>query len=128
MQGFPKLTDTTFDNTHLEFLSALLYGGKCLGYENISVDDAAPVSLDAENNFSEKRYALLYVEAGGGVANASKVIRFREDGVAPTALEGMPLGDNGLLDVKGDNIADFQMIGIDVGVTHSVKVLYYGKG
>lgn len=128
MHGFPYLSDTTFDNTELEFLSALLYGGKCLGYENIAVDDTAEVSLDAANNFPAKRYALLYVEAGSGVADAVKVIRWREDGVAPTASEGMPLGDNGTLDVKGDNIADFGMIGIDVGITHSVKVLYYGKG
>jgi hypothetical protein len=112
-----------------KWFNALLHGGRCLGYEKLTVDDAPAVALTPS---AGAKYAILFVEADATNANLNRAIHWREDGTNPTtgaAGEGMVLGDNGVLDIKGAaNIADFRMIGREAGKVHTVRVQYYGQG
>lgn len=107
-------------------LHAILHGGRCLGYESLAFDDAAAVQLTVPPN---TRAAIIVVEAQGAVANENRIARFREDGVDPTAALGMPLGNNGSVEIKGsNNLAAFRIIGIDAAVSHIAHIQYYGVG
>jgi hypothetical protein len=126
-QPYPE-SDTgdamSLNTNHL--LHAILYGGKCLSYEQLVFDDAPAVVLP--NIPVNARSAIIVIEnTGGAMADENKIARFREDGTAPTADIGMPLGNNGSVEVKGSqNLAEFQIIGIDAGATHILRVQYYG--
>lgn len=111
-------------STSEDLLSAILHGGKCLGYQNLGFDDTPAVALTVP---AGAQYAIAVLEADATEAGLARVARFRTNGV-PTAAEGMPLGDNGSVEIKGDNLATFQIIGITVGKTHSLKIEYYGAG
>ncbi len=114
-----------FNGSMIDYLDAILYGGKCVGYQEFDVDDNPAVSLTVPVG---AKACVIVVEAGGSPANANRVARFREDGTAPTALIGMPIGDNGSVEVKGTtNMTNFKIIATEV-LTHKVRVQYYGAG
>ncbi len=107
-------------------LSAILYGGKCLSYEKLTVDDAPVVDLTAIIP-AGARSAVITIEAAAAEADEPRVVRFTEDGSDPTDTDGMPLGDNGTVEVKGsDNLANFKIIGITAALTHTLHIQFYG--
>jgi len=117
----------SFDETTLSkdnlLLIGILRGGKCVGHENIDVDDTAAVSLTIPGTAS---FALITIEADGTAATPSKCVRWYMDGNSPTAADGMPLGDLGTLEIKNaSDLANFEIIGIEVGKTHKMRVAYY---
>jgi len=122
--NFPDPSSTSNGNLGA-YLSAILYTGKCLGYEDLAFDDAPEVALAAVP--AGARLAVCVVEADASQAGLARVARYREDGNAPTAAEGMPVGDNGFFELTGDNIAAFKIIGITAGKAHTLKVQYYGQ-
>lgn len=124
----PKMrTDDPTRAQEAAHLNAILYGGKCLGYASVTFDDTAEVALPAIPAGAD--IAIAYLEAGVADVGKARVARYREDGVAPTAAAGMPLGDDGIYEISGrGNIDDFLIIGINAGVTHTLRVQYYGQG
>lgn len=114
-------------STTEDILSAILHGGKCLGYEALAFDDAPAVALTVPPG---AQYAIAVLEADATEAGLPRVARFRTNASAdPTAVIGMPLGDNGSVEIKGaDNLVTFKIIGITAGKSHSLKIEYYGAG
>jgi hypothetical protein len=128
MMQFPN--PAANNSTTEDFLSALLYGGKCLGYKSLSFDETVAVLLSAVAGGipAGALYAIIAIEADATEAGNARVARFRTDNTAPTAAEGMPVGDNGTFEVKGENLATLSIIGITAAKTHSLKVEFYGQG
>lgn len=130
----PQLaTDDPVQSGEMKLLHALVHGGKCLGYEKISVDDTAVKTLTIAGATVNAKYAILFVDADQTNANLNKAINWTEDGTDPTnnagTNQGLILGDNSVLEVKGAaNLAAFKMIGKEAGKTHTVRVQYYGQG
>ena len=138
MMQYPS-TDSYANGMVGNFLSALLHGGKSLGYRSFTFNDAAAKAFSdiadpdgggplAAGIPSGAVYAICVIEADATQADQARVARFRCDNTAPTAAEGMPLGDNGSFEVKGDNLNTFKIIGITAGKTHTVRVEFYGAG
>ena len=113
--------------TQNDLLAGILFGGDCIGYEKIAVGSAAPVGLDllTLGKGLGARKALVVIEADASSTNLDRVVRFREDGTNPNATDGLPIPDNGKLEVSDLNLANFKMIGIEGGKNHTAQVLYY---
>lgn len=108
-----------------QYLNALLYGGRCLGYERLEVDETVQSFTIPE----KCQTAVLSVEAGQGASDSTKIARFLETGDDPSANDGMPLGDGSILQISGKlNLDAFKVIGLDAGVTHIINIQYYGPG
>lgn len=113
--------------TTLELLAAAVSGGRVLvttqdgtattpkGYTQLANASIATASgLGAPGGSTR---AVLRVEGGNG-------IRWRDDGVNPTAAIGMPLYPGESLEVKIANLNTFKMIAVD-GTT-IVNIAFYG--
>lgn len=110
-----------------QYLNALLYGGKCLGYFEITFGSGAAIPLPTIPDGAQT--AIIYIEAGVADVDKGRVARYREDNAAPTAAAGMPIGDDGVMEITGRaNLDGFKIIGINGGVTHTLRVQYYGQG
>lgn len=115
----PAIKDTN------DLLFSMITGGKCLGYQKLSVGDAA-VGLTVPEG---ALYCQLIQEVDPTYADSKLVItRFRQDGVNPTTENGMPLGQNGVVEIKGpDNMKKFRVISAtNPGYTHPISIEYYG--
>ena len=123
---YPSDSDLSKFSVQMELLNALLRGGICVGYENLALDHDPLVTLTVP---ASAQYAIITVIADGTVANADRVIHFREDGSNPTtttAGEGMPIGDNGSYVIKNrENLLNFKAIGIENGKNHQLRIQYY---
>jgi hypothetical protein len=119
-----KIPKLFLHDTLTDWLHTLFFQGECVGSETIWVSPYYAYPLNPPQN---AQYALLIVEAFSLTADKTKVIRFREDGTAPDASYGMPLGNMGAYEVKGkENMQRFRMIGIEPSYFHQVNVQYYG--
>lgn len=125
-----KIPKTPYVNdVQAQLLYVLLTGGECIGYEEINIDDSAPQGLHIP---AGTIYALLVCESSNSpsLADKSRVIRYKQIDTLnnpPNFLNGMPLGDLGVVEIKGENnLAAFQAISITPGFTHILKVEYYG--
>lgn len=126
-----------------ELLVGLVTGLNCLLYKSLNVTDAAAVQLPDIPDQAVK--ALLVVEADPTSTDlTAPVLRYTEDGITvPTALVGMPLLQYSIYEVGGirrlplkggggfsvsfqSAIDNFQVIGIEAGKTHSLKIQYFG--
>lgn len=112
-----------------QLLYILLTGGECIGYEEIPLDGS---QLKALNIPEGAVYALMVCEADTSplLPDKSRVVRYKQTDTQnnpPDFYSGMPLGDLGVVEVKGENnLAAFRAIGITPGYTHILKVEYYG--
>lgn len=123
-----------------DLLAGMLWGGKCIGYRQLNVTDVAAVGFDnipdpdaggplTAGIPAGAKYAICVLEAGVADVDKARVARFRTDAINPTAAVGMPVGDNGSFEIKGsDNLAAFRIIGINAGVTHVLRIEFYGEG
>lgn len=93
---------------------------KALGYEKIEFDEKEAKTLTPPENAI---YAEMILESGDDEKVSA---RFMENGNTPTAIEGMPLNDLAYLEVKKANLIKFKVIGIQAGITHNLKVQYFG--
>lgn len=129
IQQYPESDSTSggLNGSVVGYLSAILYGGKCLLLNEAPFDDTAEIQLPSIPDGAKA--ALVIIEADATEADAARVARFRQDGANPTAAIGMPVGDNGSFEIKGSaNLAAFRIIGITAGKTHKLTVEYYGAG
>lgn len=118
-------------------VSKYLSGKKPVYFETITFDDTAavgfniPAPLNANADL-KPYYAIAVLETGEG-ADAVKAAHFREDPLSisspPTAASGMPLGNGWQYECQGyDQLQQFRIIGVGVGITHKLQVTYYKKG
>lgn len=105
-------------------LYAMVTGGRCLGYEQITIDDSGAVKL----NVPEKAViALLSIESSETATNKDLVLRYREDSIPPTSSVGMPLGDGTVFEIKDSiNLVNTSFIGVEAGLSHKLNIQYYG--
>jgi hypothetical protein len=112
-----------FHEAIVDWLHTLFFQGECIGYQ------ALPVSSFFANSLAipaQARYALMVVESNSLQIDKQRVVRFLESGI-PNAGIGMPLGDLGVYECKGkENMQAFRVIGIQVGLTHTLHIQYYG--
>lgn len=111
-----------------QYLNALLYGGKCLGYREVTFSNGAAIALpEILAAMAGANAVIIYLEAAAADVNKPRVARYREDGVDPTAAIGMPLGDDGILEISGRaNVEAFRIIGISAEV-QTIRIQYYGQ-
>lgn len=103
--------------------SAQKFIRKCVGKQQVSVDDTATVALTLPALATS---AILVIEADATSNDSSKAVRYLENGDTPTASVGTPLGNLDTIELRGrDNMANFLAIGIETGKTHTIDVLYY---
>lgn len=94
---------------------------KALGFEKIDFDHSQAKGL----NPPEKAvYAELTLEAGNDDKVAARFLEI--ENTLATANDGMPLNDLTVLEVRGANLQNFSVIGIEIGTQHSLKVQYFG--
>lgn len=106
-----------------DWLRALFFGGECIGYQRLNVPGYLAVPLTIPPS---AQYALCIAEANPLQADRTKVMRFLENGSFPNAIDGMPLGDLGIYEIKGrENMQRFRVIGIDPFITQSLRIQYY---
>ncbi|MFN8414813.1 MAG: hypothetical protein U0U66_00630 [Cytophagaceae bacterium] len=122
-----KIPSPPYHGATNELLYALLTGGDCIGYEDLSIYSMYPSGL----SYPEKTaYALIVVEADTSTSNKAEVLRFREfdsQNMPPTDYSGMPLGHLSIYEVKGaHNLAHFQAIGIEQNKVHTLRIQYFG--
>ncbi|MBT34017.1 MAG: hypothetical protein CMO01_30510 [Thalassobius sp.] len=93
---------------------------KALGNQTLAFDELQEKNLTIPENTI---LAEIVMEAGN---RAEISARFTENGEAPTAENGLPLNHLSILEVKGANLQNFQVIGIHTGITHFLKIEYFG--
>jgi len=95
---------------------------KCIGQQKITVDETAAVSLTPTSGANS---AIITLEDGAS-ATPTKSCRFYESGTAPTAVNGVPLGNLDTYEIIGPTcLANFKIIGVEAGKTHTLQILYY---
>lgn len=93
------------------------------GYEDITITDAEAKSLTVPDDAVS---AEIHIEADGTATKPNRVIRYKQNGTAPTANIGMALGDGDVIEVFGKaNLDVFEAIGIEAGKSHSLRIQYY---
>ena len=113
-----------FYNVIADLLYTLFFQGDCVKYDIMIVDDAQVQTLVIPQH---ARYAVIVVEANTSQFNKDLVVRFREDGDYPEPSIGMPLGDMGVYEVKGNtNMNRFKVIGIEPGLQHTIRIQFFG--
>jgi len=134
LQTFPEFDSGSggLNGSMLEFLSAILYGGKCIGDRSVNITNGPAIGFaDIAGGIPVgAKAALVVIEADAAAVSATRVVRFTQDGTTvPTAVVGMAVGDNGSFEIRGSlNIENFRIIGITGGQTHVMRVQFFGRG
>lgn len=93
------------------------------GYEDLTVTDTEAKSLTVPEDAVS---AEIHIEADATATKPSRVVRYKQNGTAPTANTGMALGDGDVLEVFGKtNLDVFEVIGIETGKSHTLRIQYY---
>lgn len=121
-----KIPRLPFHNVLAELLYSLITGGECIGYEDLYV--YAPYTFQftiPEGTL----YALIVCEADLLSADKSRVVRFKQFDTTttpPSPYVGIPLGDLGVVEIKGKkNLENFRVTGINGGEYHLLRIEYY---
>ncbi len=121
-----KIPRLPFHNVLAELLYSLITGGECIGYQDLYVYAPFTFSLTIPEG---TLYALIVCEADALAVDKNKVVRFKQFDTAmnpPNPYVGMPLGDLGVVEIKGKkNLEDFRVTGITNGEYHLLRVEYY---
>ena len=93
------------------------------GYEDLTVDDSEAKGLTVPDIAVS---ASVFFEVDGSATNKARALRYKENGTAPTATSGQSFGDGDVLELFGKTSLDnFQVIGIEVGKSHILRIQYY---
>lgn len=93
------------------------------GYEDLAVDDSEAKQLTVPDDAVS---ASIFFEVDTSASNKARALRYKENGTAPTANSGQPFGDGDVLELFGKTSLDnFQVIGIEAGKNHVLRVQYY---
>ena len=93
------------------------------GYEDLTVDDSEAKELTVPDDAVS---ASIFFEVDASTTNKTRALRYKENGTAPTANSGQPFGDGDVLELFGKTSLDnFQVIGIEAGKSHVLRVQYY---
>ena len=121
-----KIPRLPFHNVLAELLYSLIIGGECIGYEEIYVYQPYTTALNVPEGAV---YALIVCEADAMSVDKTKVIRFKQFDTTnnpPYSYYGMPLGDFGVVEIKGKkNMEDFRASAINYGEYHVLRIEYY---
>lgn len=119
-----KIPFLHFHEAITDWLQALFFQGECVGYQQLGVGSFSPSALYPPSN---AQYALIVIESDPAQIDKQRVVRFIESGVIPSQTFGMPLGDLGVYECKGrENMQAFRIIGISLGLYHTMHVQYFG--
>lgn len=120
-----KIPRLPFHNVVAELLYSLIFGGECIGYEELYV--YAPYTF--KPTIPEGAvYALMVCEADDLATDKTKVIRYSTAGASfPLgSYNGMPLGELGVIEIKGrKNLENFRATGIRNYEYHVLRIEYY---
>jgi hypothetical protein len=98
--------------------------GKCVGYEQISVDNSVQ-SLDLSVCSKTPKYAIMSLELEGSSEATGIIARYRIDGESPSTTKGMPKYDRSVWTIiSTEDLVRFRIIGIAEG-SHVLNVEYY---
>jgi hypothetical protein len=115
-----------FHNVIAELLHGLITGGECIGYQELNVFAPYVSQLTIPEG---ALYALIICEADISSVDKTKVIRFKQFDTInnpPNPYYGMPLGDLGVLEIKGKkNLEDFRATGTEYWKYHVLRIEYY---
>ena len=93
------------------------------GYEDLAVDDSEAKQLTVPDDAVS---ASIFFEVDTSASNKARALRYKENGTAPPANSGQPFGDGDVLELFGKTSLDnFQVIGIEAGKNHVLRVQYY---
>lgn len=93
------------------------------GYEDLTVEDSEAKQLTVPDDAVS---ASIFFEVDASATNKARALRYKENGTAPTANSGQPFGDGDVLELFGKTSLDnFQVIGIEAGKSHVLRVQYY---
>ena len=93
------------------------------GYQDLEITDLEVQKLTVPDMAIS---ALIMVEADSSSQMAHRVIRFKENGAAPTANSGFGLGDNDVYTIIGkQNLDNFRVIGIELAKKQLLRIQYY---
>lgn len=93
------------------------------GYQDIEITAVAIQKLTVPDTAIS---ALVMIEADSSSQIVHRVIRFKENGAAPTVNSGFGLGDNDVYTIIGkQNLDNFRAIGIESAKKHLLRVQYY---
>lgn len=115
-----------------EKIAKHLAAKKPIGFESFTFDSTVAKSLTPPVQAApeDRAYiAIVSLEADPGETNPIVTAHFREDGPAPTAIEGMTLGHGWQYEIQGyDQIKNFKIIAVTSDRTHRLQVTYYKLG
>ena len=93
------------------------------GYQDLTISSSQAKSLSAPETAVS---AEIHIEADPSVSKPARVIRYKQNGRAPTTTSGMALGDGDILEVFGkENLDLFRVIGIQTGKSHILRIQYF---
>ncbi len=93
------------------------------GYQDLTVDNTEMKSLTVPDDAVS---ASVFFEVDDTTITKARALRYKENGTAPTAISGQPLGDGDVLELFGKTILlNFKVIGIEAGKNHILRVQYY---
>ena len=113
------------------FLYTQITGGVCLKNSVVTVTDAAVVNLAILGDLPLPRmamYAFIEVIPDPTQTDSNAVIAYTEAlGAVPSAINGLVQSSYGVFTVGGGiNLTNFNVIGIEAGKTHELRIAYYG--
>jgi len=104
-------------------LSASTNAYRPFAKEKIEFDDSAVARLTVPDGAV---YALLLLEVDATATDKAKSARFWATGDNPTSTDGLSRGDLDAWDLEETSVlANFKIIGIESGKTHTLQVQYY---
>ena len=88
------------------------------------VGSAGAVKLTVPNNALG---CYISLDADSSTQDRLKACRFWQTGDTPTAEDGASLADGGYYEIESrPNLENFQVIGVEDGLTHRLMIEYYG--
>ncbi|WP_010182420.1 hypothetical protein [Aquimarina agarilytica] len=93
------------------------------GYQDIEITATQAVSLQVPQKAVS---AVLVLEADSTSSSFVRIVRFKENGSAPTASSGFALGDNDIYSIVGkNNLENFKVIGIEKDKKHIGRIQFF---
>lgn len=97
---------------------------QAISYAQTTFDNSPAIRLP--NIPNDAMIAIITIEASSTATDPTKCARYVEGVGTLSTSSGMPIGDLDTYEVFGsDGIAQFQIIGIESGKTHTLNVTYY---
>ncbi len=121
----PSKITNSFKSVKADLLQSNLIGGDCVEYNQITVSHNTAIGISTIRAI-KPQLCMVTVEKDP-TATADIVCRFTPNDaqlLSPTV--GMPLGDGGVIWVRGNaNINQFKIMGAEVGKNHKLHLSFF---